>query len=68
MTDTHLKSTEVERQALQLNLIDLQGQLLHQQHIDQSEALQRVSVPVGEYGSLFLQNVVSSTQKQQVKL
>ena len=60
--------TGVERQVLQLNLVDLQGRVLHQQRIDQAEATQRVRVPMGEGSGLFLLNVSTSTQRQQVKL
>ena len=60
--------TGAERQALQLNLVDLQGKVLHQQRIDQAEATQRVRVPLGEGSGLFLLNVSTSTQRQQVKL
>jgi hypothetical protein len=60
--------TGVETQGLQLNLIDLQGKVLHQRSIQQAESTQRVSVPMGERSGVFLLNVSTSTQHQQVKL
>uniref|UniRef100_UPI0005A79886 T9SS type A sorting domain-containing protein n=1 Tax=Spirosoma spitsbergense TaxID=431554 RepID=UPI0005A79886 len=60
--------TGVETQGLQLNLIDLQGKVLHQRSIQQAESTQRVSVPMAEGSGLFLLNVSTSTQRQQVKL
>ncbi|WP_018621721.1 T9SS type A sorting domain-containing protein [Spirosoma luteum] len=60
--------TGAGQQALQLNLVDLQGRVLHQQRIQQPESTQRVRVPLGEGSGLFLLNVSTSTQHQQVKL
>jgi hypothetical protein len=60
--------TGAEHQALQLNLVDLQGKVLHQRSIQQAEYTQRVSVPIGERSGVFLLNVSTSTQRQQVKL
>ncbi len=57
-----------EQQAVQLNLVDQQGRVLHQQRIEQAQALQRVRVPMGEQTGLFFLNVSTSTQRQQVKL
>jgi hypothetical protein len=60
--------TGAERQAVQLNLVDSQGRVLHQQRIEQAEAVQRVRVPVGAGSGVLLLNVSTSTQRQQVKL
>ncbi len=60
--------TGAERQAVQLNLVDLQGRVLHQQRIEQAQALQRVRVPVGAGSGVLLLNVSTPTQSQQVKL
>jgi hypothetical protein len=57
-----------EHQVLQLNLVDLQGRVLHQQRIQQAESTERVSVPMGERSGVFLLNVSTSIQHQQVKL
>ena len=60
--------TGAETQALQVNLIDLKGTIIHQQSIPQAASAERVRVPLGERSSLFLLNVSTSTQRQQVKL
>jgi hypothetical protein len=60
--------TGAEQQVLHLNLVDLQGRVLHQQRIDQADPIQRVRVPLGEQAGLFLLNVSTPTQHQQVKL
>ncbi len=60
--------TGADQQALQLNLVDLQGRVLHQQRIEQAQALQRVRVPLGAGSGLFLLNVSTQTQHRQVKL
>jgi hypothetical protein len=57
-----------EQQVLHLNLVDLQGRVLHQQRIDQPDPVQRVRVPMGEQSGLFFLNVSTPTQHQQVKL
>jgi Leucine-rich repeat (LRR) protein len=60
--------TGAEHQVLHLNLVDLQGRVLHQQCIDQAETIQRVRVPMGEQPGLFLLNVSTPTQHQQLKV
>ncbi len=60
--------TGAERQAVQLNLVDQQGRVLHQQRIEQAESVQRVRVPMGAQAGVFLLNVSTSTQRQQLKL
>jgi hypothetical protein len=67
------KSAEIEisgasGQAVQLDLVDIQGRMLHQHHIDQAGLLERVSVPIGNGKGLLLLNVSTSSQRQQVKL
>jgi hypothetical protein len=67
------KSVEVEvrgvaGQAVQLNLVDLQGKVLHQQRLEEAGSLERVSVPVGTGKGTLLLQVNTATQRQQVKL
>jgi hypothetical protein len=58
----------VTGQAVQLNLVDLQGRVLHQQRIDEAGSLERVSVPVGAGKGILLLQVNTATEHQQVKL
>jgi hypothetical protein len=67
------RSVEVEirgvtGQAVQLNLVDLQGKLLHQQRLEQAGATERVSVPLGGGKGILLLQVNTATEHQQVKL
>ena len=67
------KSVEVEirgafNQGVQLDLVDLQGRVLHQQRIDQTGSAERVSIPTGGSRGLLLLNVRTATQRQQLKL
>ncbi len=60
--------TGAEQQVLHLNLVDLQGKVLHQQRIEQADPIQRVRVPIGAQPGLFLLNVSTVGQSQQVRL
>jgi sugar lactone lactonase YvrE len=67
------KSVEVEirgvaGQAVQLNLVDLQGKVLHQQWLEEVGSLERVSVPVGTGKGILLLRVNTTQEQQQVKL
>ena len=67
------KSAEVEirgasAQTVQLELIDLQGRVLHRQSISQAGSIEQVSVPIGNSRGLLLLHVSTATQRQQVKL
>lgn len=55
-------------QTVQLNLVDLQGRVLHQRIIGQAGSAERVSVPVGDGNGLLLLNVSTATQRQQIKI
>ena len=63
-----LEVTGADQQVLQLNLVDLQGRVLHQQRIEQAESVQRVRVPMGAQSGVFLLNVSTPTQQRQLKL
>jgi hypothetical protein len=58
----------VAGQAVQLNLVDLQGKVLHQQRLEEAGSLERVSVPVGMGKGTLLLQVNTATWRQQVKL
>jgi len=67
------KTAEVEikgvsGQAVQLDLIDLQGRVLHQHTINQAGLSERVSVPLDSGRGLLLLTVSTPTQRQQIKL
>ncbi|QIP12514.1 hypothetical protein G8759_07700 [Spirosoma aureum] len=67
------KSVEVEirgvmGQAVQLDLVDMQGKVLHQQRLEEVGSVERVSVPVGTGKGLLLLQVNTAQQHQQVKL
>ncbi|QIP11531.1 hypothetical protein G8759_02235 [Spirosoma aureum] len=67
------KSVEVEirgiaGQAVQLNLVDMQGKVLHQQRLEEAASLERVSVPIGTGKGIILLHVNTTTEHQQVKL
>jgi Leucine-rich repeat (LRR) protein len=67
------KSVEIEirgvvGQAVQLNLVDLQGNLLHQQRIEESALQERVILPIGTGRGLILLQVNTAREQQQVKL
>ncbi|MDB5243544.1 MAG: C-terminal target protein [Spirosoma sp.] len=67
------KTAEVEirgvsGQAVQLNLMDQQGRVLHQQTINQAGSTERVSVPIDNGRGLLLLTVSTDTQRQQIKL
>ncbi|WP_461049542.1 T9SS type A sorting domain-containing protein [Spirosoma arcticum] len=66
-------SAEIEirgavNQAVQVDLIDLQGRVLHRHFINQAGSAERVRVPIGNGTGLFLLNVSTATQRQEVKL
>ena len=58
----------VTGQAVQLNLVDLQGKSVHAQRIEQAGTVERVSLPLGTSNGVLLLQVSTSTQRQQVKL
>jgi hypothetical protein len=67
------KSVEVEirgiaGQAVQLNLMDLQGKVLHQQRLEEAGSIERVSVPIGAGKGLLLLQVNTAQEHQQLKL
>ncbi|QHV99013.1 putative Ig domain-containing protein [Spirosoma endbachense] len=67
------KSVEVEirgvaGQAVQLNLTDLQGKVLHQQRLEEVGSVERVSVPVGAGKGILLLRVNTTQEHQQLKL
>lgn len=55
-------------QAVQLDVVDLQGRLLHQQRIQQAASIERVSVPMGNRNGILLLTVSTASQRRQVKL
>jgi hypothetical protein len=57
-----------EGQPVQLNLVDLQGKPIHAQQIGQAGELERVSLPLGASNGVFLLQVSTPTQQQQLKL
>jgi hypothetical protein len=57
-----------EGQSLRVELVDLQGRVLHQQGINRAAVTERVSVPMGTSQGVFLLNVSTASQRQQVKL
>ncbi|QIP16608.1 hypothetical protein G8759_30195 [Spirosoma aureum] len=58
----------VSGQAVELNLLDLQGRALHQQHLTEASNLERVTVPIGTGKSVLFLQVNTATERQQVKL
>ncbi|QIP12258.1 hypothetical protein G8759_06265 [Spirosoma aureum] len=67
------KSVEVEirgiaGQAVQLNLVDMQGKVLHQQRLEEANSLERVSVPVDNSKGLLLLHVNTPSERQQIKV
>ncbi|QHV97311.1 hypothetical protein GJR95_20890 [Spirosoma endbachense] len=58
----------VAGQAVQLNLVDMQGKLLHQQRLDEAGSVERVSVPIGTGKGLLLLQVNTTQEHRQVKL
>ena len=67
------QSVEVEiegalDQWIEVQLLDLQGRLLHTHHIDQGGSLERLSVPLGRNVGILVLQVRTATQAQQVKL
>ncbi|GAB3890388.1 putative Ig domain-containing protein [Spirosoma agri] len=58
----------VAGQAVQLNLVDLQGKLVNTHRIEQAQAIERVSLPLGARSGLLFLDVSTSTQHQQVKV
>ena len=57
-----------EGQSLRVELVDLQGRILHQQGINRAAVTERVSLPMGTSQGVFLLNVSTASQRQQVKL
>ena len=55
-------------QVVQVNLVDLQGRVLHQHTINQAGSAERVSVPIGDSRGILLLTVSTATQRQRVKL
>ena len=58
----------VANQKVQLDLVDLQGRVLHQHTINQAGSAERVTVPIGDNKGILLLNVSTATQQQRVKL
>ncbi|WP_162388943.1 leucine-rich repeat domain-containing protein [Spirosoma endbachense] len=55
-------------QAVELNLVDLQGKVLHQQRLEKAGSVERGSVPIGTGKGIILLQVHTATEHQQVKL
>ncbi len=66
MAEVEIKG--VTGQTVQLNLMDLQGRVLHQRTINQAGSTERVYVPIDSGKELLLLTVSTTTQRKQVKL
>ncbi|QJD79750.1 beta strand repeat-containing protein [Spirosoma rhododendri] len=55
-------------QAVQLNLIDMQGKPVHAQRIDQAGAIERVRLPLGNAKGQLLLQVSTATERRVIKL
>jgi hypothetical protein len=58
----------VTGQSVELNLVDMQGKVLHQQRLEEADSLERVSVPISTGKGIILLQVNTATEHQQVKL
>ena len=58
----------VANQMVQVDLIDLQGRVLHQHTINRAGSAERVSIPIGDSRGILLLTVSTATQRQRVKL
>ncbi|MCK8495274.1 hypothetical protein M0L20_25620 [Spirosoma sp. RP8] len=58
----------VSGQTVQLKLVDLQGKTLHGQSIKEAGSVERVSLPLANAQGIFLLDVSTATQRQQIKL
>lgn len=58
----------VSDQAVQVDLIDLQGRLVHQHHIGQAASTEQISLPTGNSKGILLLTVSTASQRQQIKL
>ncbi|AQG78501.1 hypothetical protein AWR27_03580 [Spirosoma montaniterrae] len=58
----------VADQNVQVDLIDIQGRIIHQQRIGQAAATERVNIPLGNSRGLLFLNVSTATQRQRLTL
>ncbi|QIP11195.1 hypothetical protein G8759_00325 [Spirosoma aureum] len=58
----------VSGQAVQLNLVDMQGNLLHQQRLEEAASLERVILPIRTGQGILLLQVHTAKEHQQMKL
>ncbi|MBC3789070.1 hypothetical protein [Spirosoma utsteinense] len=63
-----LEINGVSHQAVQLDLVDLQGRIIYQQHIDRAETTEHLSVPTGNSRGLLLLTIRTATHRQLVKV
>ncbi|RYF75111.1 MAG: hypothetical protein EOO39_07435 [Cytophagaceae bacterium] len=60
--------TGIAGQTVSLMLVDLQGRLIHEQHIEQAHESESVSLPLGSNRSQLLLKVSTDTQQQSLKV